>query len=169
MSEDGWNLSNHGFDKMPKVIEWALQYCLNRGFIIIEDRNSEHFIQFRKYILRDGEIGLELGFPEAPWSAAYFPELRDALANSGTSFREARETSGKVTAFIHVDCGQDIDQAVGLTRLCFFEIFGLGTDTRFKSTPSNYSSLYDNVDDPDYVNPKTSKWWSTWRAPAAPE
>ena len=164
MSRDDWSLYDHGFDKMPEVIKRALRYCLNRGVIVIEDRNSEHFIQFRKYILRNGEIGLELGFPEAPWSTAYFPQLRDTLTASGTSFRETREPYGKVTGFIHVDCGKDIDNAVDLAHLCFFEIFDLAPDTRFKSKLSNYSNLNDDVDDPDYVDPPTSEWWSIWRA-----
>ena len=164
-SRDRWGLYDHGFDKMPEVIKWALRYCLNRGIIVIEDRNSEHFIQFRKYILRNGEIGLEFGFPEAPWSTAYFPQLRDAMTASGTSFRETRETYGRVTAFLHVDCGNDIDKAVALADLCFFKIFCLAPDARFKSRPSNYSILYEDVEDPDYVNPSsTSEWWSLWRA-----
>jgi len=164
MGQDDWGLYNHGLDKMPEVIKWALRYCLNQGFIVIQDRNSEHFVQFRKYILRNGGYGLELGFPEAPWSRTYFPKLRDALTAEGTPFRETRESQGEVTAFIHVDCGQDIDRAVELARLCIFDIFGLGADCRFKSSPSNYSVLYDVVDDPDYANPAASQWWSTWRA-----
>ena len=163
LSRDDWALNNHGFDKMPEVIEWALRYCLNRGFMVIEDRNSEHFIVFRKSISRNGKIGLELGFPEAPWSTRYITELQDALTTSGTSFRKTRKYYGDFTTLIHVDCGQDIDKAVDLAHQCFFEIFGLAPGTRFKSKPSYYSSLNDDVDDPNYVNPSTSEWWSVWR------
>ena len=164
-NKDRWGFYNHGFDKVPEVIRWALRCCLHQGFVVIEDRDSEHFVQFRKYILRNGEYGLELGFPEVGWSKAYFPKLRDALTADGTPFRETRETRGEVTAFIHVDCGQDIDMAVDLARRCFFDIIGLALNTRFKSSPSNYSVLHDHVDDPDYVDPSSaSDWWSTWRA-----
>ena len=66
MSKNSLNFSDYGFDEMPKVIEHTLRYCLNRGFVVITDKNSERFIQFRKYILRKGEYGLELEFPEVP-------------------------------------------------------------------------------------------------------
>lgn len=162
--KSSWGFSDHGFDKMPEVIEVALRTCLNRGFIVIEDRDSEHFVQFRKYILRNGEYGLELGFPEAPWSKAYVPKLRDTLTADGLPFRETREFIGDVTAFIHVDCGQDIDMAVDLTRRCFFDIFGLASDSRFKSSPSNVSALQDHVDNPDYENSSLRQFWPAWRA-----
>lgn len=162
--KDKWGLYKHGSDRIPDVINWALRYCLRRGFIVIEARNSEHFIQFRKYILRNGEIGLELGFTDASWSKAHFPKLRETLTANGIPFRETRETYDDFVTLIQVDCGQDIDRATYLARLCFFDLFGLSEDTLFRSSPTNYSELHDDVDDPDYANPVGFRnWWSALR------
>lgn len=125
MSKDRWGLCNHGFDKIPKVIDYALRHCLNRGFMVITDRKSYHCVVLRKYILRNGERGLELGFPDADWSASHAAALRAALKSEGVSLREASERYREVKASIHVDCGRDINKAVELVRRCFFELFGL--------------------------------------------
>lgn len=163
-SKDRWGLYNHGFDKMPEVIKFALRHCLNGGSMVVADRNSSHRVLFRKYILRKGEIGLEFGFPDTEGARSHVPGFLAELTSTGTPFREAHENYGADTAIIHVDCGQDLNKAVELTRLCFFELFGLSLDAQFKSSPSGYSSVHDHVDDPRYRNPTASKWWSTFRA-----
>lgn len=162
-SKDSWGLYNHGFDKMLEVVEHALRYCLNRGSMIVADRNSKHHVLFRKYILRERELGLEFGFPDAEWSRPHVPALRAELTTRGIPFREVLESYGTNIAIIHVDCGRDMDKAVDLARLCFFDLFGLCQDTRFKSSPLRYSSLGVDVDDPRYENPPAAKWWSAFR------
>ncbi len=163
-SRDDEPIYGHGFGKVPEVIAWALRHCFHQGFIVIEDRESNRFVQFRKYIpvLTKHGYGLEFAFPNAPWSKPYLPKLREALGEDGIPFREARETHGDVTSFIYVDCGQDTEMAVDLARRCFFDIFGLAPDTRFKTIASDYSVLGDEVVDHRVQNP--SSLGQLWRA-----
>jgi hypothetical protein len=116
MSKDRWGLYDHGFDKMPEVVEHAFRYCLNRGSMIVADRNSKHRVLFRKYILRERELGLEFGFPDAEWSRSHVPALRAELTTRGVPFREVRESYGTDVAIIHVDCGRDMEKAIDLAR-----------------------------------------------------
>ncbi len=155
MSNDGWSLENHDFDKMPKVIEWALKNCLDQGLMVISDRDSNKFIQFRKGIFRKGEYGLMFEFPNADWSTEFVPKLRDALITENICFREVRERGKGIATLIRVDCGRDVDKCVYLTRLCFLEILGLASNIRFESKPSRYSKWSGLVDDPDLVPPSS--------------
>jgi hypothetical protein len=163
-TKDGWSFQNHGVDQLPKVLEFALQSCLNDGTIVIENRRFEHFVQFKKYIQRDRKFGLELGFPNADWSTKHSQKLRNFLTTNNIPFREKSENVGQVNSFTLVDCGQDINLAVRLARLCFLDVFGLASDVRFKSTVTDNSTVTDVVDDPDYVNPTASQWWTAWRS-----
>lgn len=160
---------DHRFEMVRDNIAWALRCCFHNGFLVIEDLDANRFIQFRKYI-PGGQIGghgLEFSFPNAPWSRAYFPKLRDILTAKGIPFREARENRGHVTAFIHVDCGQDVEMAFDLARRCFFDIFGLAPDTRFKSTAKNYSALGDEIVDRRSKNYESlGDFWQALRARA---
>lgn len=158
MSKNSFSFSNHGFDKIPRAIEHALRYCLNEGTLVITERLSGRFIQFRKYIPRKGEYGLDLEFPKTARSEGYFSELRRSLVSDSIPFRETREVAGDVTALIHVDCGKNIEKAAELTRRCLFDFFGQtqNQDARFKSSFENISSL-DEVDDPHYEHPPWSQ------------
>lgn len=162
-SRDDWGHENHGFDKMPEVIRFALRYCLHQGSIDISDRNSEHFVQFQKYILLNGKYGLEFCLPKTGWSKPYFSKLRDTLTADGVLFQESRESDEDVTALIRVDCGQDIDKATDLARRCFFEIFDLAQDTRFKLEASNFSTSHDDIDGPVSSDPRVSEFWNGFR------
>ena len=162
MSRNRWHFGNHEVDNLPEVLRTVLKRCLNGGSVVIEDRRTGQFVQFRKYILAKGDYGLELGFPDAPWSRAFFPKLRDALTAKSIRFRETGRSAGDITNFLHVDCGKDIAKAVEISRLCFFGIFNLARDTRFKSTLSDYASLDEQVDDPNFKD-HGLKWWSVWR------
>jgi hypothetical protein len=128
-------------------------------------------IRFREYILRKGEYGLELKFPESPWSKYYFPTLREALPTDGIPFRETRGSAADATAFIHLDCGSNIEKAVELAHRCFFDLFGHAPDpnARFQSKLENYSTL-EEVDDPDHQAPKSwREYWFRYRATGLPD
>jgi hypothetical protein len=58
---------------LKTVADLLLRSGREGGFIVITEKGSGRFVQFRKYIHRKGEFGLELGFPKAPWSETYYP------------------------------------------------------------------------------------------------
>ena len=102
--------------------------------MVIAAQNSKHFVQFQKYLLKGGTAGLTLWFPETTWSANHVRKLRHVLSANGLRFWESHDHAH---GFIHVDCGGDISAAVKLVHLCFYTVFGLSSETRFKSQPSN--------------------------------
>ena len=140
---------DYSLEELPKTLSFALRSCFNGGFVVIEAEGSELFVQFKKYIFRDGTYGLELGFPDAEWSTDFAPKLRQALETEGIAFRDQPEQVGLVRSFILVDCEQDIDLAHRVTRLCFLEIFGLQEDTRFRAQVTDHAAEGQVIDDPD--------------------
>ena len=147
---NSWQMSNHSFDNMPEVINWALRHCLDRGHITIKARGAAYAIRFNKYIPRKGAYGIEFSFPVAEWSTPLLPRLRAALAKDGVRFRETPRPIGD--SWLWVDCGQDVGKAVDLARRCFIEIFGLSADTRFQTKPKSFYPYEDIVNDPDYAD-----------------
>lgn len=95
----------------------------NGGFIIIEDMNSERFIQFAKYIKKKGEIGLELSFPKAPWSEVYYEKFKQWLRSEKIPFIIQSVDSTPVTEFIDIDCRSNIGMALGLVESIFKDVF----------------------------------------------
>ena len=157
-----WHVSNHTFDKMPDVMEWAIRHCLDRGYITVKARGSAYAIRFTKYIPRKGEHGIEFSFPSDESLTPFLPRLRTALTAKGIPIRETRGAS-----ILRVDCGQEAGKAVELARLCFFELFGLPADTRFKTKPKRYSSDEEYVKDPDYFHRMSlSEYWKYLEARA---
>ena len=140
---------DYSLEELPEVLGFALRSCFNDGFVVIEAEGTELFVQFKKYILRDGTYGLELGFPDAEWSTVFAPKLRQALETAGIAFREQPEQVGLVRSFILVDCQQSIDLANRVTRLCFLEIFGLQEDARFRAQVTDHAPKGQEIDDPD--------------------
>jgi len=70
-----------------------LTTLLNRGYqgglLFLEvraRRGGRRFLQFAKYIGRDGEAGLEFSFPLAPWSRPYYDLLRARLETEAIHF-----------------------------------------------------------------------------------
>lgn len=56
------------------------------GVMIVTDVPSDRFVQFKKYIHRKGEFGLELGFPKAPWSLSYYDDVVTLVERQGIPF-----------------------------------------------------------------------------------
>lgn len=158
-----WDLDDHGFDKVAEVVKYALRFSLNRGVVVIAEGNSDCYVLFQQYILSNGEYALEFGFPDAEWSTTHASTLRSGLAAERIAFREVFESYGEVNAFIHVDCGQDVNKAVGLARRCFFDLFGLASDSRFKSSPLDCSTVHEDVDNPEFESPAVSEFWRGYR------
>src|SRR5258706_14349241 len=75
----------------------------NGAFIIIEDMNSDKFVQFAKYIKRKGVIVLELSFPRSPWSEQYYGSLKDWLRKEKIQFIIQGVDFKPVIEFLEVD------------------------------------------------------------------
>ena len=162
--KNSWDFTDHGLERLPDVLGFALRSCLNEGSVIIEDPLSERFIQFKKYIHRDRTYGLEMGFPDATWSKDYCEAFRAKLRAGEIPFREDFVNVGEVKSFVLVNCAQDLHIAEELSRFCLLELFGLRPDCRLKSTVNDHSIFPDTIDDPDFTDPSFGNSWSRYRA-----
>lgn len=122
--------------KIPQLdleiyLDILLRSGFEGGFIVIRVPKDPRFIQFaRRY---EGHPGLELGFPNAPWSREYFRVLQHVLQRHGIPYftkRMAEEGEEPVTEFLYVNTGEDVYAAGDLSRTIFQEVFGLDEEAR---------------------------------------
>lgn len=120
-------------------LEALLKRGYDGGFIIIEDMKSDKFVQFGKYVKEKGNIGLELGFPKAPWSETYYDNFKGFLRSENIRYVTQSVNSKPVTEFIDVDCRTDIDLALRLVKGIFCDVFQI-KEPSFKVRGENISA-----------------------------
>jgi hypothetical protein len=98
------------------------------GLLLIDHDGSERLVQFMKLGDDPNDLAsLSLGFPDAPWSRAYYPAVRQALAAAGIPLTERQGTTGM--RFLDAD-HLSVPRAAEAARQCFAAM-GVGTDARF--------------------------------------
>ena len=139
----------------------ALAALLNSGFkdatAYVKPKYSKRRIEFRKYIRRAGDYGIELRFPSNRWATVYFEKVR--------TYCEARELPCRIetdTSRQHlcVDCGLDVDSAANLTRGIWTEVFGLPENAPRSYSRHGVSTWGELVDHPDQKWMTFEEGWS---------
>lgn len=109
-------------------VQMYLEMLLKRGvdgaFIIVDEVMSKRFIQFRKYIRRNGVTGLECHFPQAPWSSTYYDRVIGLLDREKLHFDQVQGSGTPVSDFIRIDFDGDVTSATRLVEQIFIEVFG---------------------------------------------
>jgi hypothetical protein len=118
------------------------------GFMIVSDRQSNRFVQFRKYIHRKGEFGLELGFPRAPWSTKYYDRVRQLIEAEGLPLVVQPTNDSPVTEFLLADFGRDTDRLVSVIGRIFHEILAMPSQQTFRIRPKGIAAQDVLVDTP---------------------
>ena len=112
-------------------IERGLALLLKRGYDggygIFTDKQTARFIQFRKYIVNRGEIGLEMHFPRAPWSERFYREVPPLLNRLGIPYSRVPLATDPVVEVIQADFGADIVAASRFAADVATEVFGMTT------------------------------------------
>jgi hypothetical protein len=101
----------------------------NGGLVVIEIPKTPLFLQFSKYVLKDGRVGLQLDFPVAPWSEKYYDRLKQELDKNGVYYTSQETRAHGVREFLMVDVKQSIGDAATLARTVFHSVFGMSEDT----------------------------------------
>ena len=112
---------------------------------MIEVPNSPLFIQFSKYFLGKGRVGLKLDFPLAPWSEKYYERVKQELSKMSLKFSVVPTMETTVREFLTVDLGQDIDQAITLAKMILHSAFGLDQNQTFTLYFDNISHKDENI------------------------
>jgi hypothetical protein len=102
------------------------------GFMVISERRSGRFVQLRKYVHRKGEFGLELGFPNAPWSATYYDRVLKLIEDDAIPVVVQPTNDAPVTEFLLADFGRDTERLASIVSRIFYEIFDTPKDRRFR-------------------------------------
>ena len=107
----------------------GLHLFLKRGYegatVILTDRKSGRFIQFRKYINAPAEFGMEMHFPRAEWSQPFYRGVQDVLQRHKVEFARVPLTDAPIVEVIHADFGRNADIAAQVTCDIVREVFGL--------------------------------------------
>ena len=96
--------------------------------MVIEIPKTPVFIQFSKYIMKNGCIGLQFDFPLAPWSEEYYEQLKQELQRSGFCYTTGQTRADEevlVREFLTVDIKKDVSKAATLARTILRSVFGL--------------------------------------------
>ena len=73
-------------ENLTEYFEALFARGFNGGNLIIEVPDGPLFIQFSKYIVKKGEVGLQFDFPSMPWSEKYYELLKRELTKKGLRF-----------------------------------------------------------------------------------
>jgi hypothetical protein len=116
-------------------VKRGLDLLLKRGyqgaFAIVEHQKTGRFVQFLKYVDDAGEVGLEMHFPRADWSAAFYPKILTLLRSRGIEFeRQAVDRQvvpdPQTAEFICVDFAANTTLAADVASQIATDIFELG-------------------------------------------
>jgi len=98
--------------------------------MFIETPDRKKFLQFRKYIKSRSNVGLEFGFPLAPWSGEYYEKVKESLERKDIDYSIAGTNERVVTEFLLIDLRQDVEKGIEVARLILREVFGLRPDEK---------------------------------------
>jgi hypothetical protein len=115
-------------------------------FLTVTDPESERFVQFRKYVHGKDELGLELGFPRAPWSEKYYDDVLKLVEAETLPLVLQPTNDSPVTEFLLVDFGMDTRRLVITIARIFHEIFGVPSARRFRLSGDAYGQGTDVSD-----------------------
>jgi hypothetical protein len=119
--ESAWGDLDH------EGVERGLRLLLKRGydgaFAVLTDQPSGLFVQFRKYIRRPGECGIEMHFPRAPWSEPYYVGVQLVLRRNGVAFERIGLQIEPTTEVIRADFCQDVALAARVVTDIVVSVF----------------------------------------------
>lgn len=124
-------------EDLKSIINQLLQLGFDRGTLVIQEKNSGKFIQFRKYIDNNGSSGLELGFPNANWSEKYFGDAIQYFEENKVPYLVRREGIDGME-FLLVNLEQNVDKAY---KVCcdLFELMDVSLENKFHIMMNNVS------------------------------
>lgn len=96
-------------DSLRSSIEGLLRRGMDGGLLFVDVPNSKAFIQIKKYIESPGVIGLQVPFPDAPWSHDYVDQVKDYFSEHEVSAYETQRTQDSPIEFTIADFGTDVD------------------------------------------------------------
>lgn len=121
-----------GSDQLEAPLRKLLTCEIEHAFLSVRPKFSqEKFLQFARYEAGKDQRGLELAFPNAPWSEDYFPKVVTAASTQGLGY-EIEKAEGDVIRFVFVKFGDSVDLAAAFAKSILIEIFDYAPDYKFR-------------------------------------
>lgn len=98
--------------------------------LVIEHEATKRFVQFAKYVEEPDDLAITLGFPDAPWSRAFYEPVRQRLVAAGFEVSESFGTGTIVPRFLDVTGLSEPDHAAG-AAVAVFAAMRIGVEATF--------------------------------------
>jgi hypothetical protein len=124
------HLEEIGLGDLQRCLDILLQRGYDLGFVVFEMPGDQRFLEFSKYVRDAKNQGVQLDFPRAPWSEAYYEQVKSLLEGKSIRYQVEDTPDGPVREFIQVDFGQDLAGAALTGREIFERVFRVDPSTR---------------------------------------
>jgi len=129
----------YSISELSIAIDALLKRGFNGGFLVIKRWSNPEFLQLRKYIKDPSDYGIELCFPRANWSVAYFDSVSRYCDSNNFEYRSEIWNDQDGMEFLVVDFGQDVRGASGFVVEIFREVFSVDEQESFRIRLGNSS------------------------------
>jgi hypothetical protein len=102
-----------------KYFTTLIEVCKENSLLFIKHKDTGYFIQYAKYVMKNNEINLHFGFPDAPWSRAIFSSIQNIFKNNDIKYNITDTTSNLVTRFLEVNFIANEIVAIKISKLAF--------------------------------------------------
>ncbi len=134
-------------DDLETAIEQLLKRGYNCGYLVIKVSYTCKFVQLRKYITGPGDFGVQLAFPKARWSRAYFDHVEKICRSIDSAMCWVGDVEGM--EFLYMDFGKDSKKASRCVAEILAKVFGVSSTTKL-FVSLNHSAIWDElIDTPD--------------------
>jgi hypothetical protein len=142
-----WLDGGQSIENMEVSLRTLLRRGYHGGYLMIQKRRLQLFVQVRKYTRDNGVVGIELAFPNAVWSQKYFKELERYCSDCSIPYTKILENPSSVSEmeFLYVDFGEDVRFATEVILHILVNIFQLPKDSTLSIVLHNSSPRDDSV------------------------
>ena len=109
-------------------LDMAINILLKRGFnggtLIVDHPKTKTFVQFRKYIHKNGVYGIEAAFPNISWSKEFFSSVKSYVLKNNLIIGDPTWSSADRDFLLVIDFVKDSDGAYRFLRAVFLDIVG---------------------------------------------
>jgi hypothetical protein len=126
-------IASTGVPRASEALELPLRDLMafeeRAAFLLITRSFDRRFLQFKKYRYGSAQ-GVELGFPNAKWSAPYFQRVTDECVRRGLDWKVARVGEARME-FLLVRF-ENAKLAAELARWILHSVFGCPESIKFR-------------------------------------
>ncbi len=106
----------NNIEDLSRFLAGLLDQFTDGSVLIVRHKRTKYFIQFAKYIDDNDKVNLHFGFPDAPWSRAFWGRVKDVFDKERIDYKIKQTGSEEVTRFLSVDYIESIQDGVAIAK-----------------------------------------------------